>query len=240
MISKLDNEAPDDYHYGLALETSRIQSKGESAIRGSSVRGSSPMDSLGLRTDSMLDCLELIGTVATPAAANASESWPDSPPRCSGAIPTRRGTWKMMPSTTKRGLKARNSTTRRTISRTRILRTRRTRRSTKNSTTKSRISISTKRMTTSTMTRISTSSTKRKTRISRISDPTARQAHPSRPSRRRSDVGRAMMDDRARQAMRWIAGLASCCLSQELAEHHTKSSSTTGQPDGRTLTPCRV
>jgi hypothetical protein len=50
------------------------------------------MDSLGLRTDSMLDCLELIGTVAAPAAANApSESWLDSPPPLFGRHPDDEG-----------------------------------------------------------------------------------------------------------------------------------------------------
>jgi len=92
MISKLDNEAPVDYHYGSALESFRIHPRGESAIRSALVRGPSPMDSLGLRTDSMLDCLELLDTVATPAAAHApTEDWLDSPPPLFGRHPDEEG-----------------------------------------------------------------------------------------------------------------------------------------------------
>jgi hypothetical protein len=92
MISKLDNEASVDYHYGSALESFRIHPRGESAIRSALVRGSSPMDSLGLRTDSMLDCLELLDTVAAPTAVTVSpEGWLDFPPPLVGRHPDDEG-----------------------------------------------------------------------------------------------------------------------------------------------------
>src|SRR5262245_33283738 len=50
-------------------------------------RGDFPMNSLGLRTDSM-DCLELLDPVADPTAANAMwDGWLDSPPPLFGRHP---------------------------------------------------------------------------------------------------------------------------------------------------------
>jgi len=60
-----------DYDYGSALGSNRVHPRSESAIHCALVRGKSPMNSLGLRTESMLDSLQLLATIADPNAANA-------------------------------------------------------------------------------------------------------------------------------------------------------------------------
>jgi hypothetical protein len=70
-----------DYDYGSALGSNRVHPSSELAIRSALVRGNSPKNSLGLRTVTMLDCLERLTTVADPTAANAMwDGWLDSPP----------------------------------------------------------------------------------------------------------------------------------------------------------------
>lgn len=67
-----------DYDYGSALRLNRVHRTSESAIRGALVRGNSPMNSLGLRTELMLDCCESLATLADPVAAEAvRDGWPD-------------------------------------------------------------------------------------------------------------------------------------------------------------------
>jgi hypothetical protein len=63
----------------MAPPSARLGStKGESAIAGAPFRGESPMNSLGVRTDSMLDCLERLDATVDFSEAHApSELWPD-------------------------------------------------------------------------------------------------------------------------------------------------------------------
>jgi hypothetical protein len=62
--------------------------RSESAIRSALVRGNSPMNSLGLRTEVMLDCLEPLTTLADPTAAKAIwDGWSDLPPPLVGRHP---------------------------------------------------------------------------------------------------------------------------------------------------------
>jgi hypothetical protein len=72
---------PVDYHYGSALDPLG-STKGESAFHGAPVTGGeSPMNSLGARTDSMLDCLErLDATADSPAPRAPSDQWLDPLP----------------------------------------------------------------------------------------------------------------------------------------------------------------
>jgi hypothetical protein len=92
VISILDTEAQVDYHYGSALDSFRVHPRDVSAIRSALVRGYSPMNSLGLRSDSMLDCLERLDTVPNPTAVTASsEGWLDSPPPLFGRHPDEEG-----------------------------------------------------------------------------------------------------------------------------------------------------
>jgi hypothetical protein len=60
-----------DYDYGSALGSNRGHPSSESAIDSAFVRGNCPMNSLGLRTESMLDCLEMLDRFADPSAASA-------------------------------------------------------------------------------------------------------------------------------------------------------------------------
>ena len=60
-----------DYDYGSALGSNRVHPRSELAIRGALVRGNSPMNSLGLRTESMLDHRELFATLAVPNTTDA-------------------------------------------------------------------------------------------------------------------------------------------------------------------------
>jgi hypothetical protein len=77
-----------DYDYGSALGLNRVHRRSESAIHCALVRGNSPMDSLGLRTDSMLDRHELLATTADSTAANAMrDGWSDFPPPLFGRHP---------------------------------------------------------------------------------------------------------------------------------------------------------
>jgi hypothetical protein len=77
-----------DYDYGSALGSNRVHPRSESAIRGALVRGNSPMNSLGLRTELMLDCRESLATLAVPNDTDAMwETWPDSPPPLLGRHP---------------------------------------------------------------------------------------------------------------------------------------------------------
>src|SRR5205823_14615437 len=63
------------------LESNRVHPRGESAILNALVWGSFPDELLGLRTDSMLDCLELLDTLADPTAPDAMwNGWLDAPP----------------------------------------------------------------------------------------------------------------------------------------------------------------
>jgi hypothetical protein len=61
-----------DYDYGSALGSNRGYPGGESAIDSALVRGNCPMNSLGLRTESMLDSLELFARFASPASRSAT------------------------------------------------------------------------------------------------------------------------------------------------------------------------
>jgi hypothetical protein len=77
-----------DYDYGSALGLNRVHRKSESAIRGALVKGNSPMNSLGLRTELMLDCRESLATLADPHATEAlRDGWPDCLPPVSGRHP---------------------------------------------------------------------------------------------------------------------------------------------------------
>jgi hypothetical protein len=77
-----------DYDCGSALGSNRVHRRSESAIRGALVRGNSPMNSLGLRTELMLDCRESLATLADPNATEAMwDGWPDSPPPLWGRHP---------------------------------------------------------------------------------------------------------------------------------------------------------
>jgi hypothetical protein len=77
-----------DYDYGSALGSNRVHPSSELAIRSALVRGNSPKNSLGLRTESMLDCLERLATVADRNAANAMrDGWLESPPPLFGRHP---------------------------------------------------------------------------------------------------------------------------------------------------------
>jgi hypothetical protein len=72
---------PLDYDYGSALGSNRVHPRSDLAIKCALVRGNSPMNSLGLRTEVMLDCLELLTTLADPTAAKAIwDGWLDLPP----------------------------------------------------------------------------------------------------------------------------------------------------------------
>src|SRR5262249_55472995 len=76
VISILDNEAPLDYHYGSALGSSRVHQGRVGHSWRTRQGGESPMNSLGVRTASMLDCLERIDAPAPPPAAGApSDPW---------------------------------------------------------------------------------------------------------------------------------------------------------------------
>jgi hypothetical protein len=61
-----------DYDYGSALGSNRVYPRSESAIDIALVRGKSPLNSLGLRTEFMLDYLQLLATVADPNAADTT------------------------------------------------------------------------------------------------------------------------------------------------------------------------
>jgi hypothetical protein len=74
-----------DYDYGSALGSNRVHLMSESAIHNASVRGNSPMNSLGLRTEVMLDCLELL--VDSTAVTAMRDGWSDSPPPLLGRHP---------------------------------------------------------------------------------------------------------------------------------------------------------
>jgi hypothetical protein len=77
-----------DYDYGAALGENRVHPGSESAMQCALVRGKSPMNSLGLRTESMLDSLQLLTTVADPNAANAMwDGWLNFPPPLFGRHP---------------------------------------------------------------------------------------------------------------------------------------------------------
>jgi hypothetical protein len=77
-----------DYDYGCALGSNRGHPSSESAIDSALVRGICPMNSLGLRTESMLECQELLTPVADPTAASAMrDSRSDSPPPLFGRHP---------------------------------------------------------------------------------------------------------------------------------------------------------
>jgi hypothetical protein len=67
-----------DYDYGSALGSNKVHPTSESAIRGALVRGNSPMNSLGLRTELMLECSESLATLAEPDVNEAMrDGWPD-------------------------------------------------------------------------------------------------------------------------------------------------------------------
>jgi hypothetical protein len=77
-----------DYDYGSALGSNRVHPRSELAIKSALVRGNSPMNSLGLRTEVMLDCLEPLTTLADPTAAKANwDGWSDLPPPAVGRHP---------------------------------------------------------------------------------------------------------------------------------------------------------
>jgi len=77
-----------DYDYGSALGSNRVHPRSESAIHSALVRGKSPMNSLGLRTESMLDSLQLLATVADPTAADTMrDGWLIFPPPLFGRHP---------------------------------------------------------------------------------------------------------------------------------------------------------
>jgi hypothetical protein len=77
-----------DYDYGSALGSNRVHPRSEPAIRNVLVRGNSPMSSLGLRTELMLDCRISLATLDDPAATEALwDGWPDSPPPLLGRHP---------------------------------------------------------------------------------------------------------------------------------------------------------
>jgi hypothetical protein len=77
-----------DYDYGSALGSNRVHPRSESAIRGALVRGNSPMNSLGLRTELMLDCRESLATLADPNTTEVIwDRWPDSLPPLVGRHP---------------------------------------------------------------------------------------------------------------------------------------------------------
>jgi hypothetical protein len=77
-----------DYDYGSALGSNRVHPRSEPAIRSALVRGNSPMNSRGLRTELMLDCRESLATLADPDATLAMwNGWPDSPPPLQGRHP---------------------------------------------------------------------------------------------------------------------------------------------------------
>jgi hypothetical protein len=77
-----------DYDYGSALGSNKVHPRCESAIRSALVRGNSPTNSLGLRTELMLDCRESLATLAEPDATEAMwNTWPDAPPPLSGRHP---------------------------------------------------------------------------------------------------------------------------------------------------------
>jgi hypothetical protein len=71
-----------DYDYGSALGSNRGHPSSESAIDSAFVRGNCPMNSLGLRTESMLDCLELLDRFADPSASVGTPDrwWKTAPP----------------------------------------------------------------------------------------------------------------------------------------------------------------
>jgi len=77
-----------DYDYGSALGLNRVHPSSESAIPSALVRGKSPMNSLALRTESMLDSLQLLATVADPTAADTMrDGWLIFPPPLFGRHP---------------------------------------------------------------------------------------------------------------------------------------------------------
>jgi hypothetical protein len=77
-----------DYDYGSALGSNRVHPSSELAIKSALVRGNSPMNSLGLRTEAMLDRLEPLSTLADPTAAKAIwDGWSDLPPPLVGRHP---------------------------------------------------------------------------------------------------------------------------------------------------------
>src|SRR5271165_1307644 len=77
-----------DYDYGSALGSNSVHPSSELAIDSALVGGKCPMNSLGLRTESMLDCLELLTPAALSLAASATrDSWSDSPPPLLGRHP---------------------------------------------------------------------------------------------------------------------------------------------------------
>jgi len=74
-----------DYDYGSALGSNRVHPRSEPAIHSALVRGNSPMNSLGLRTEPMLDCLELLAE--STAIEAMRDGWSDSPPPLLGRHP---------------------------------------------------------------------------------------------------------------------------------------------------------
>jgi hypothetical protein len=70
-----------DYDYGSALGWNSVHPSSESAIDSALVRGNCPMNSLRLRTESMLDRSESLARFAGPTGANATaDPWSDSIP----------------------------------------------------------------------------------------------------------------------------------------------------------------
>jgi hypothetical protein len=70
-----------DYDYGSALGSNSVHPSSESAINSALVRGNCPMNSLRLRTESMLDSLALLARFAGPTGASAfDDPWSVSTP----------------------------------------------------------------------------------------------------------------------------------------------------------------
>jgi hypothetical protein len=70
-----------DYDYGSALGWNSFHPSSESAIDSALVRGNCPMNSLRLRTESMLDRLERLARFAGPTGISAfDDPWSDSTP----------------------------------------------------------------------------------------------------------------------------------------------------------------
>jgi hypothetical protein len=68
-----------DYDYGSALGRNNVHPSSESAIDSALVRGNCPMNSLRLRTQSMLNCLEQPARFADSTGTNAiHDPWSES------------------------------------------------------------------------------------------------------------------------------------------------------------------
>src|SRR5262245_4239770 len=70
---------PVDYLYGSALGSCAIDPGGRIGHPERVGLGLLPMNSLGLRTDSMLDCLERLDLLADPTATRRDDWW-ETPP----------------------------------------------------------------------------------------------------------------------------------------------------------------